>query len=205
MTTEVPLEIFTRGDLNREHMRAFNQRVREYVEKKVPRLLRYIQGIQSIRVDLAYHEAARSADQRAKAQITLRGKRLILRSEEYADDLFTALDRAMDKMQRRIDRVKGRRWRRAPERETLAEEVRTAWIQQEEAAARPEGSEASRPRIVRRKRFELVPMDEEEAIEQMELLGHDRFFIFFNANTNKINVLYKRRDGSYGIIEPELA
>ncbi len=201
MSNEVPLEIFTRGDLDREHLRGLNARVREYVEKKVPRLLRYLSGVQSIRVDLAYHEAARNANQRAKAQITLRGKRLILRAEEYADDLFTALDKAMDKMQRRIDRVKGRRWRRGPEREALAEDVRAAWIQaEEEAQAEPE-----QPRIVRRKRFELVPMDEAEAIEQMELLGHDCFFIFYNANTSKINVLYKRRDGTYGIIEPELA
>lgn len=58
------------------------------------------------------------------------------------------------------------------------------------------------PAIVRRKQFVLVPMNELEALEQMSLLGHENFFVFFNANTNAINVLYRRRDGAYGLIEP---
>jgi putative sigma-54 modulation protein len=58
--------------------------------------------------------------------------------------------------------------------------------------------------IVRRKRFLLAPMDEMEAIEQMSLLGHENFFVFYNANTHTINVLYRRRDGMYGLIEPEI-
>jgi putative sigma-54 modulation protein len=61
------------------------------------------------------------------------------------------------------------------------------------------------PEIVKRKRFPITPMDENEAIEQMSLLGHDNFFIFYNFETSSINVLYRRRDGSYGLIEPELA
>jgi putative sigma-54 modulation protein len=60
------------------------------------------------------------------------------------------------------------------------------------------------PEIVRRKHFILTPMDEREAIEQMELLGHENFFVFLNAETGQINVLYKRRDGKFGVIEPEL-
>ena len=60
------------------------------------------------------------------------------------------------------------------------------------------------PAIVRRKRFLLVPMSEMEALEQMSLLGHENFFIFFNANTDAVNVLYRRRDGTYGLIEPEI-
>jgi putative sigma-54 modulation protein len=59
-----------------------------------------------------------------------------------------------------------------------------------------------RPVIVRRKQFVLHPMDELEALEQMSLLGHETFFVFYNANTNSINVLYRRRDGAYGLIEP---
>jgi putative sigma-54 modulation protein len=58
---------------------------------------------------------------------------------------------------------------------------------------------------VRRKSFVLVPMTEEDALEEMQLLGHEDFFVFYNATTNKINVLYKRRDGSYGLIDPILA
>jgi putative sigma-54 modulation protein len=65
--------------------------------------------------------------------------------------------------------------------------------------------EESEMRIVRRKRFTVAPMDEQEAMDQMSLLGHEDFFVFFNVNTNGINILYKRRDGTYGLIEPEIA
>jgi putative sigma-54 modulation protein len=61
------------------------------------------------------------------------------------------------------------------------------------------------PEIARRKTFALAPMDEQEAIEQMIQLGHENFFVFYNANTNSINVLYRRRDGTYGLIEPTIA
>jgi putative sigma-54 modulation protein len=60
------------------------------------------------------------------------------------------------------------------------------------------------PLIGRRKKFVLLPMNEEEAVEQMRLLGHDNFFIFYNGDTHKINVLYRRRNGTYGLIEPEI-
>jgi putative sigma-54 modulation protein len=69
----------------------------------------------------------------------------------------------------------------------------------------PVGEEADEevlPIIARRKQFVLHPMDEIEALEQMSLLGHENFFIFYNANTNAISVLYHRRDGTYGLIEP---
>jgi putative sigma-54 modulation protein len=67
-----------------------------------------------------------------------------------------------------------------------------------------EEEEVSEPVIARRKHFLLTPMDESEAIEQMQLLGHEDFFVFYNAATNLINVLYHRRDGTYGLIEPEI-
>ncbi len=195
--SEIPVEIFFRDDLKKSEGSLLTERLTDYTHKKVQRLLRHFPNAQSIRVDLGYDESARNALERATAQITLRAKRLILRSEERADDIFAALDAAVDKMQRRIERVKGRRFRRGPAREDLAEEMAAALAAEEEA-------ESETPPIVRRKRFELIPMDEAEAIEQMELLGHDCFFIFFNARTNQINVLYKRRDGTYGVIEPEL-
>jgi len=68
-----------------------------------------------------------------------------------------------------------------------------------------ETEEEEQPIIVRRKSFVLVPMTEEDALEEMQLLGHEDFFVFYNATTNKINVLYKRRDGTYGLIDPILA
>lgn len=171
------------------------ERIRQYVDKKVSKLDRYLPGIEEARVDLAYVKSARSADDRQVAQITVRGKGFILRSEERADDIFSALDTALDKMQRRIERFKGKHYRNRDGGKPV-DETAVPVVEEEE-----ETGELG-PVIVRRKRFLLSPMDEMEALEQMSLLGHENFFLFFNANTNSINVLYRRRDGTYGLIEP---
>jgi putative sigma-54 modulation protein len=172
------------------------ERIQGYVEKKVTKLDRYISNLDEIRVDLAYVKSARSATDRQVAQITLRGKGFILRAEERADDIFTAFDSALSKMQRRIERFKGKHFRGRGDGKSVADLV-TEKIEDQ--------TEETQPEIVRRKHFLLHPMDEVEAIEQMDLLGHEDFFVFFNANTNSINVLYKRRDGKFGLIEPEVA
>jgi putative sigma-54 modulation protein len=172
------------------------ERIQEYVDKKVSKLDRYLNNIEEARVDLAYVKTARNATDRQVAQITIRGKGYILRSEERADDIFSALDTALSKMQRQISRYKGKRYRGRGDGRTVADFI-------EESAE--EDYDDVEPRIVRRKQFLLYPMDELEAIEQMSLLGHEDFFVFYNANTNGVNVLYKRRDGSYGLIEPEIA
>ncbi len=171
-------------------------RIREYTEKKVSKLGRMITGVDETRVDLAYVKSARSAADRQVAQITIRGKGFILRVEERADDLFTSIDEAVEKMQRQISRYKGKRARGRGDG-TPAYEVAS------EPGDEVEEIEET-PVIVRRKEFQLVPMDEFEAVEQMKLLGHEDFFVFFNANTNAINILYTRRDGTYGLIEPKL-
>ncbi|MFC1879809.1 ribosome hibernation-promoting factor, HPF/YfiA family [Chloroflexota bacterium] len=187
MTLEV--EIFGRG-------MEITDRIGDYVDKKVGKLDRYLPGIEEARVDLAYVKSARSAADRQVAQITVRGKGFILRSEERADDIFAALDTALDKMQRRIERYKGKRYRGRGDGRPAVELVVPPVEELEE--------EEDGPVIARRKRFFLSPMDEDEAIEQMSLLGHENFFIFYNANTDSINVLYRRRDGAYGLLEPEI-
>ena len=173
-----------------------SERIQDYVEKKVSKLDRYLSDIEEARVDLAYVKSARSATDRQVAQITIRGRGFILRSEERSDDIFTAFDSALSKMQRRISRYKGKRYRGRGDGKTVAELVEPQL---------GEEIEESEPMIVRRKQFLLHPMDEQEAIEQMSLLGHEDFFVFYNAQTHSVNVLYKRRDGSYGLIEPEIA
>jgi putative sigma-54 modulation protein len=172
-------------------------RISDYVEKKVSKLDRYLSGIEEARVDLSYIQSARSASDRHVAQITVSGKGFILRAEERSDDIIAAIDVALDKIQRRIERYKGKRYRGRGDGRS-ASEVVVSPIEDEE-----ESGDLG-PAIVRRKHFMLSPMDEFEALEQMELLGHQSFFIFFNANTNKINVLYRRRDGNFGLIEPEI-
>ncbi|HWQ05263.1 MAG TPA: ribosome-associated translation inhibitor RaiA [Longilinea sp.] len=169
-------------------------RINEYVEKKVSKLDRFLSDIDDTRVDLAYVKAARSAADRQVAQITIRGKGFILRTEESADDIFAAIDAAVEKMQRQMERLKGKRNRGRGDGTPASEVVKEAVVVDEYAS----------PIIVRHKKFDLVPMDELEAIEQMKLLGHDNFFVFFNASTNTINVLYRRLDGTYGVIEPQL-
>jgi len=174
------------------------ERIHDYVDKKVSKLDRYLTNIEEARVDLSYIKSARNAADRQVAQITIRGKGFILRAEERADDIFAAIDLAVDKMQRRIERYKGKRYRgRANGKNIKPEEVVPV-------DAGEETTDELGPVIVRRKHFVLPPMDEYEAIEQMNLLGHEDFFVFYNANTNNINVLYKRRDGTFGLIETEI-
>ena len=183
----VKVDIYTR---NLE----LTEKIRDYVEKKASKLDRFLSNIEEVRVDLDFIRSARNAADRMIAQITIRGRGYILRAEESATDIYTAIDASMDKIQRRIDRYKGKRQRGRGDG-TPASEV---------APGEPIETEEVTPVIARRKEFVLVPMDELEAIEQMSLLGHDNFFIFYNANTNSINVLYKRTDGSFGLIEPKI-
>jgi len=172
------------------------EQIEDYVDKKVSKLDRYLSSIDQARVDLAYVKSARSASDRHVAQITITGKGYILRAEERADDIFAAFDAALSKMQRRIERYKGKRFRGRGDGATVAELASLPEVSEEEDEI---------PVIARRKQFFITPMDELEAVEQMNLLGHEDFFVFFNANSNAINVLYKRRDGTYGLIEPEIS
>jgi putative sigma-54 modulation protein len=172
-------------------------RVREYIEKKVSRLDRYLPNITEARVEVST-ESARSAEHRQVAQLTLRAKGKILRAEERTDDIFTSIDAMINKMHRQIARYKGkRRDKGRGVEEPLPDEFYAEYETEYEL------EEEFPPQIVRIKRFDMVPMDEEEAVEQMELLGHD-FFVFYNINDDGINVLYRRGDGNYGLIQPVL-
>ncbi len=166
--------------------------LRQYVEKKAGRLDRYLPNIQEARVELSSHKT-KSAQDRHVAQITIRSNGIILRAEEKSHDIFASIDAVVDKMYRQIARYKGRRWGKRGH-----VEVEPLPIEEEE-----EIEETETPRIVRVKRFIMTPMDPEEAIDQMELLGHD-FFIFYNTETDSVNVVYRRTDGNYGLLQPEL-
>lgn len=169
-----------------------SQDLNDYIEKKTSRLDRYLKQIDEKRIDLAFIKTAREPANRFVAQITLRGRGFILRAEERSSDIKTAIDQVLDKIERQIERYKGKKYKSRNGTIPTSDLLEEINYTQE------------KPLIARRKKFKLIPMDELEAVEQMNLLGHDDFFIFFNAYTNGINVLYKRRDGSYGLIEPEL-
>jgi putative sigma-54 modulation protein len=177
-----------------------DERLREYVEKRVSRLDRFLDVLEGAKVDLTFAKTARSAGDRQVAQLTVRGKGIVLRAEERSDDIYASIDAVLDKIYRQIERYKGRHWRTRGDGRPLAEVVG-------EPGASPEAAEpAAEDRgVVRRKRFLLVPMTEDEAMEQMDLLGHPDFFVFFNVETNGVNVLYRRRDESLGLIETEVA
>jgi putative sigma-54 modulation protein len=179
------------------HNMDLTDRINDYITKKANKLDRFLPAIEETRVELSYEKSARSASDRHIAQITVRGKNLLLRSEERADDIFAAFDTALDKIQRQIDRYKGKRYRGRGDGRSAAEVVPMPAVESETVPV----EEAV---IVRRKKFALVPMNEAEAIEQMKLLGHDNFFIFFDADANRVKVLYRRRNGTYGLIEPEV-
>jgi putative sigma-54 modulation protein len=168
-------------------------RIKDYVTKKASKLDRYLNEVDHVKVDLAFLKSARDARDRHVAQITARGRRVLLRTEERADDLFAAYDNAVEKMQRQAERYKGKHTRGRGDGRSAAEVVVV-----------PEEGRDLTGQIARRKTFDLIPINESEALEQMKLLGHENFFIFYNVETNSINVLYQRRDGSYGLIEPKV-
>jgi putative sigma-54 modulation protein len=177
------------------HNLEITTRLRNYVEKKTARLDRYMPNLSTITVDLTT-ENTRSAVERQVAQITIRDDRgTILRAEERNSDIFAAIDAVIDKLYRQIERYRGKRKRKY--RGSVDEYEMGEPLPLDE----PETID-DEPSIVRTKRFALHPMSAEEAIDQMELLGHD-FFIFFNTADDAINVIYQRRDGNYGLLQPE--
>lgn len=171
--------------------------LQEYVDSRVSKLERYIAGLEEARVDLTYKEAAREAGKRYKAQITLRGKKFVLRAEERSEQIQTAFDVALERVQRQIERYKGKHYRGKGDGVSISDEAA------EEVAALYE--EEQPVEIARRKKFLLHPMDEMEAMEQMRLLGHEDFFVFYNMEINGVSVLYRRGDGTFGLIDTEMA
>jgi putative sigma-54 modulation protein len=167
--------------------------LRRYVEKKIGKLDRYLSTVGEARMELST-ESTRSSQDRQIAQLTIRASGRILRAEERTGDIFTSVDMVMDKIKRQVARYKSKRRdkSRGVPSETLEE------LELEEIEVPEQGT------VVRTKRFPVTPMNTDEAIEQMELLGHD-FFVFYNAEENELNVLYRRRDGNYGLLKPEMA
>ena len=178
------LQIYTR---NLE----LTERLREYVEGKVLKFERYLPNIDSMRVDLT-ESNARDSSRRMVAQITIYVPKAILRAEERAGDIFAAVDAVMDKMYRRVERYKGRRL----DRRTVPPAAEAPEPRIEEVV-----EEAPPPTIVRVKEFEVSSITPEEAMEQMELLGH-RFYLYIDGTDGRLSVIYRREDGNYGVLKP---
>lgn len=174
--------------------------LRELVAKKTARLTRYLPPWAVIDAKLDLHEKQSRSGSFALAEFTITTRGAILRAEAKAPALAAALDEVVDRMARQIVRY---RTRRRTLRRQAAEEPPLPELPAEAAALAPSPDDEGRAEIVRVKRFVAKPMAVEEAIEQLELVGHD-FYVFLNAESQQANVVYRRRDGGYGLLQPEL-
>jgi putative sigma-54 modulation protein len=197
--TIIIIEDFIGGYLMEMHITGKNieliPAVRDYISKKMGKINRHLPDIISFDL-VASEEKTRAPDQRYIVQVTLDSKGTLIRGEERGQDLYTATDKVYEVMMRQIEHYKGKLPYAKGRRPTSIRTSTTEATSNVEAETEPEG-----PRIVKTKRFDVKPMSMEEAVDQMELLGHD-FFLFFNPDANRINLLYRRKDGDYGLIEP---
>ncbi|MBI3953559.1 MAG: ribosome-associated translation inhibitor RaiA [Chloroflexi bacterium] len=173
-----------------------SDQVRQYVERKIGKLDRFLPMVGEGTVELV-HEPTRSATDRYVAQATLESHGLLVRGEERAATLYAAVDAVVDVLHRQLAHFKGKIYRKGRAQGGRAPKEVAADILQDVPEAPALGQ------LVRAKRFAIKPMAPEEAWQQMELLGHS-FFFFLNADTSQYNVVYRRKDGNYGLIEPDL-
>jgi len=167
-----------------------SETIRTYVEKKVGKLGRYLPTLDEGKVEIS-REGTKLPDQRFTVQVTLDSRGVLIRAQEKSKDMRAAIDKVVDVLSKRIERYKGR----------LYDKSRGVSFARQGAAVEEKEIEAPK-RVVKTKRFLVKPMPIDEAISQMELLGHD-FFLFTDADTDRLNLLYRRGDGNYGLIEPE--
>lgn len=169
------------------------ENIRNYVDKKISRLGKHMPNITEANVELA-DEKTRSPEVRFVAQITLNCDGTLLRGEDRKQNLFASVDGVVEVMDRQIEKYKGKLHKKNQIHAARRKSVK------ESLAAIPETTTEDSS-IVRVKRFAVKPMTPEDAIDQMEFLGHD-FFFFMNSSTSRYNVVYLRKDGKYGLIEP---
>lgn len=161
--------------------------LKEYADKRLSKLDRYFNKSVEAQVTMSVVKGTHIVE----VTVFLNGG-IILRAEDGTEDMYASIDSVLDKLERQVKKYKTRinRKLRQGGHKALAEDVLE------------EVEEDEYPKIVRTKRFAMKPMDPEEAVMQMDLLGHG-FYVFMNAETEEVNVVYKRKDGNYGQIEPE--
>ena len=160
--------------------------LKDAIEQKLGKLERYFTPETEINVTLSVEKG------RQKIEVTIPVKGNIIRSEQSSTDMYVSIDLVVDVIERQIRRYKTRLMNQKYDGTSFKQE----FMEQEDDV------EDDEIRIIRSKKFAIKPMDVEEACVQMELLGHD-FFVFRNADTFEVNVVYKRKGNTYGLIEPE--
>ncbi|MDX6538317.1 MAG: putative sigma-54 modulation protein [Gaiellales bacterium] len=178
--------------------------IREYAERKLARIERHLTEDTRVDLELAI-ERNRSISASQHAELTVWTRGPVLRAHEYAEDMYAAIDLAVDKLDRQVRRYRERRRHWRPHHQVRDVEALLPLSDDDEAAslALANGSEpdAPIPSIVKTKRFNMKPMHPDEAALQLELVGHE-FYVFLNAESDAVAVIYRRRDGNLGVIEP---
>ena len=169
--------------------------LKDVVRKKTRKLDRYLKPEAEVQVRLSIEKS------RHIAEATIRADGIVLRGEEATGDMYSSIDAVLKKIERQMRKYRtrlGKRLRESAFAEQAAfdEEVKEELVEQNRAE-----EEYDEPKIVRSKRFVAEPMEIEDAVMHMDLVGHS-FFVYRNPSTNEVNVVYRRHDGNYGVIEP---
>lgn len=160
--------------------------LRDVTEKKLSKLDKYFQK------DIVGNVTFSTVKNSKIIEVTINLPGTIIRAEESSDDMYASIDKAVDVLERQVRKYKTKLQKRYQNGET---------IRFENVVPLP-ADNTDKPKLVKKKKFGLKPMSSEEAILQMELLGHN-FFVYMDSDKDEIAVVYKRKDGDYGIIEPE--
>lgn len=168
--------------------------LRGTVEDKLSRLVRFLDGMERAEVRFLEERNPRIADKEV-CEVTMHGHGHVVRARAAAGDSFAAVDRVVDKLEHRIEKLKGKLAGRSHPRRHGSVDSLTG-----QGDAGDTEEDEGQPRIVRTKQFAIKPMTPEEAALQMELLSHD-FFLFTNADTSAAAVVYRRKDGQIGLID----
>lgn len=159
--------------------------IKNYIEEKIGKLDKYLSSPEDVTAKVLIRIIGREQI----VEVTIPIQKVVLRCEERNEDLYAAIDKVSDKLERQIRKNKTRMQKRVNKNEIVGFDLSFDVAKEEEEQT-----------IVKRKEIEMKPMSEDEAILQMNLIGHD-FFVFRNVDSGEIDVLYARKDGNYGIIE----
>ncbi|GGE36317.1 ribosomal subunit interface protein [Pullulanibacillus camelliae] len=172
--------------------------LREYIERKISKLERYFDS----QIDSEVHVNLHVHNNEQVIEVTVPMQELLLRAEESHSDMYAAIDLVIEKLERQIRKYKTKVNRKNRQVSEVKRMAHSTTVQGNTVTYTDVDEEESEFDIVRTKRFNLKPMDAEEAILQMDMLGHN-FFVFSDSETGSTNVVYKRKDGKYGLIEQE--
>ena len=178
------MEIIIRGDKLK-----ITDSMHNYIEEKLGKLEKYLKNSDEIRANVI----VKVKNHEQRVEITIPLKTYIVRAEETKDDFYAAVDKVLDTLERQIRKNKTR---------MMSKQVKTNFDFDISEIEQEIEKEQEEKKVVKRKTVEVKPMNEEEAILQMELLGHE-FYMYKDSESGKSTVVYKRKDGNYGVIESE--